>query len=43
MPISFSDLHIVEPSPQARWPLWDVLTISRGWRYESEHSAGADE
>ena len=42
MPVSFSGLHVAEPSPQARRLLWHVLSVGRVWRDEPEHHAGAD-
>jgi AraC-like DNA-binding protein len=42
MPVSFLNLHIAEPSPQARRLLWHVLSVGRVWRDEPEHHAGAD-
>lgn len=42
MPVSFSDLHIADPSPQARRLLWHVLSVGRVWRDEPEHHVGAD-
>lgn len=42
MPVSFSGLHLAEPSPRARRLLWHVLSVGRVWRDEPEHHAGAD-
>jgi AraC-like DNA-binding protein len=42
MPVSFSGLHLADPSPQARRLLWNVLSVGRVWRDEPEHHAGAD-
>ena len=42
MPVSFSGLHVAEPSTQARRLLWHVLSVGRVWRDEPEHHAGAD-
>jgi AraC-like DNA-binding protein len=42
MPVCFSDLHIADPSPQARRLLWHVLSVGRVWRDEPEHHEGAD-
>jgi AraC-like DNA-binding protein len=42
MPVSFSDLHLAEPAPQARRLLWHLLSVGRVWRDEVEHHPGAD-
>ena len=42
MPVSFANLIVAEPSPQARRLLWHVLSVGRVWRDEPEHHAGAD-
>lgn len=42
MPVSFSELHLAAPSPQARRLLWHVLSVGKVWRDEAEHHAGAD-
>lgn len=42
MPVSFSDLHLAEPSPQARRLLWHVLSVGKVWRDEAETHTGAD-
>ncbi|MFM7606556.1 MAG: hypothetical protein ACKO8Z_15340, partial [Prosthecobacter sp.] len=42
MSVSFANLIMAEPSPQARRLLWHVLSVGRVWRNEPEHHAGAD-
>ncbi|MFA6562544.1 MAG: AraC family transcriptional regulator [Verrucomicrobiia bacterium] len=42
MPISFVQLHQVEPSPVARRLLWHVLSIGRVWRDELEAHPALD-
>lgn len=42
MPVSFTELHLAEPAPQARRLLWHLLSVGRVWRDEVEHHAGAD-
>ena len=42
VPVSFTDLLLAEPSPQARRLLWHVLSVGKVWRDEEEQHAGAD-
>ncbi|MCX6897878.1 MAG: hypothetical protein NT105_04185 [Verrucomicrobia bacterium] len=42
MPISFVQLHQVEPSPAARRLLWHVLSIGCVWRDEPEAHPALD-
>jgi AraC-like DNA-binding protein len=40
--ISFAQLHLVEPSPEARRLLWHVRSIGRAWRDEPEEHPALD-